>query len=118
MIYIFETEIVNSKPVKFSLQNIYGLGKYQTNFICKKLGFSKNYKVNNLSNEQIVKMIKTIESTNLKLTSELKKLQIFNLKLLVEIKSYKGLRRIRGLPVRGQRTHTNAKTVKSKRSKK
>ena len=118
MIYIFETEILNSKPVKFSLQSIYGLGKYQTNFICKKLGFSKNCKVNNLSNEQIVKMIKVIENANLKLTSELKKLQIFNLKMLVEIKSYKGLRRIQGLPVRGQRTHTNAKTVKSRRFQK
>lgn len=115
MVYIFETEILNSKPVKFSLQNIYGLGKYQTNFICKKLGFTKNCKILDLSNEQITKMIKLIENTDLKITSELKKFQIFNLKKLIEIKSYKGLRRIQGLPVRGQRTHTNAKTVKSRR---
>ena len=48
----------------------------------------------------------------LKITSELKKSQVFALKKLVDIKSYRGLRKIRGLPVRGQRTHTNAKTAK------
>lgn len=113
MIYIFETEISNSKTINFSLQKIYGLGNYQTNIICKKLGFSKNLKTSNLTNDQIIKLIKTIENTNLKITSELKKLQIFNLKNLIDIKCYKGLRRIKGLPVRGQRTHTNAKTARS-----
>ena len=112
MIYIFETEILNSKPVNFSLQKIYGLGKYQTNIICKKLGFAKNLKTSSLTTDQTVKLIKTIENTNLKITTELKKLQIFTLKKLIKIKCYRGLRKINGLPVRGQRTHTNAKTVK------
>ena len=113
MIYIFETEISNVKTIKFSLQKIYGLGNYQTLMICKKLGFSKNLKTSELTNEQILKLIKIIENSNLTITSELKKLHIFNLKKLVGIKCYTGLRRIKGLPVRGQRTHTNAKTVKS-----
>ena len=112
MIYIFETEILNSKSLNFSLQKIYGLGKYQTNIICKKLGFSANHKTSQLTKEQIVKLIRTIENSNLILTNELKKLQIFTLKKLVKIKSYTGLRRLKGLPVRGQRTHTNAKTSK------
>ena len=112
MIYIFETEISNLKPIQFSLKQIYGLGNHQTLIICKKLGFSKNLKPSNLTNDQILKLIKLIENSNLKITSELKKLQIFNLKELVNMKCYKGLRRIKGLPVRGQRTHTNAKTVK------
>jgi small subunit ribosomal protein S13 len=110
MIYIYETELSNVKTIQFSLQKIYGLGKYQANVICKKLGFAKNLKTFNLTNDQIVKLIKTIENSNLKITGELKKLQVFTLKNLIDIKSYKGLRRIKGLPVRGQRTHTNAKT--------
>ena len=112
MIYIFETEILNLKPVKFSLQKIYGLGKYQTNIICKQLGFTNNLKIHNLTNDQIFKLVKLIEDSNLKITTELKKSQILALKELVEIKAYKGLRRINGLPVRGQRTHTNARTAK------
>jgi len=112
MIYIFETELLNFKTVEFSLKKIYGLGNYQTNHICKKLGFTKNFKTNKLTNEQIFKLIKTIEETNLKITNELKKSQIYALKNLIDIKCYKGLRKIKGLPVRGQRTHTNAKTAK------
>ena len=112
MIYIFETEISNSKTLQFSLQKIYGLGNYQTSIICKKLGFVANLKTSKLTNDQIIKLIKTIENSNLKITSELKKLQVFTLKILIDIKCYKGLRRIKGLPVRGQRTHTNAKTAK------
>lgn len=112
MIYIFETEILNNKSLIFSLKKIYGLGKFQTTFLCKKLGFSQNLKTSELTNEQIIRLIKLIENSNLKITNELKKLQIFALKNLIEIKSYHGLRRLKGLPVRGQRTHTNAKTAK------
>jgi len=114
MIYIFETEILNSKSIQFSLKKIYGLNTFQINSICKKLGFSANLKTSKLATDQIISLIKTIENSNLKITSELKKLQIFTLKKLVEIKSYSGLRRIKGLPVRGQRTHTNARTAKSR----
>ena len=115
MIYIFETEILNSQSILFSLQKIYGLGNYQTKLICKKLGFTNNLKTSKLTNEQIVKLIKLIENTNLKITTDLKKYHIMTLKKLVNIKSYRGLRRLRGLPVRGQRTHTNASTSKKAR---
>ena len=65
-----------------------------------------------MSFDQINKLIKSIERSDLVITSELKKLQSLFLKNLVNIKSYRGLRKIQGLPVRGQRTHTNAKTAK------
>ena len=112
MIYIFETEISNNKSLIFSLQKIYGLGKKNSSLICKKLGFSKNLKTSKLSNNQISKLIKIIEKSDLVMTNELRKLQAFSLRNLVDIKSYKGLRRLNGLPVRGQRTHTNSKTSK------
>ena len=112
MIYIFETEILNVKILSISLQKIYGLGSCHTNFICKKLGFSKNLKAGKLTSDQIFKLIKVIEESGLKITNDLRKNQIFYLKNLISIRSYRGLRRLRGLPVRGQRTHTNAKTAK------
>lgn len=115
MIYIFETEILKNKSLQFSLQKIYGIGKKQSSLLCKQLGFSKNFKTSDLSKDQIFRLIKRIENSNLILTSELKKLQISLFRNSVEIKSYKGLRRLKGLPVRGQRTHTNSKTSKRNR---
>jgi small subunit ribosomal protein S13 len=110
MIYIFETEILNNKPLIFSLQKIYGLGKKNSSLICKQLGFSNNLQTSKLSNDQISKLIKAIEKSDLIITNELRKLQAFSLRNLIDIKSYKGLRRLNGLPVRGQRTHTNSRT--------
>ena len=110
MIYIFETEISNNKPLIFSLQKIYGLGKKNSRLICKQLGFSNNFKTNELSNEQISKLVKIIEKSDLIVTNKLRKLQAFSLRNLIDIKSYKGLRRLKGLPVRGQRTHTNSRS--------
>jgi len=112
MIYIFETEISNNKSLIISLRKIYGLNKKNSALICKQLGFSKNLKTSELSSDQISKLIKMIEKSNFIITTELYKLQAFSLRSLVEIKSYKGLRRISGLPVRGQRTHTNGRTSK------
>lgn len=112
MVYILETKLLETKPIYYAIKSIYGIGKKQSFLICKKLGFSQNLKVFELSPEQILKMLKIIELSGLFVTNELKKIQVFGLKKLVHIKSYRGLRRINGLPVRGQRTHTNAKSAK------
>ena len=114
MIYIFETNLSANKPIFFALQKIYGIGRSQSLKICKLLGFSKNFKLTDLTGDQIKKLIKTIENLNLIITTELKKQKSFSLKQLVNLKTYKGIRRINGLPVRGQRTHTNGKTAKRK----
>lgn len=114
MIYLFESELSEKKSVFFSLTDIYGIGRSNASFVCKKLGFSKNLKFKNLSKEQINKLIKIIESLNKELASDLKKSEILRIKTLVSIKSQRGLRRIKGLPLRGQRTHTNAKTSKKR----
>jgi small subunit ribosomal protein S13 len=115
MIYLFESEISENKPIFVSLTKIYGVGHFTAVLICKKLGFSKNLKIKNLSKEQIVKLVKTIEFLKLNISSDLKKSNMLNLKNLISIKSYRGLRRNQGLPVRGQRTHTNAKTSKKRK---
>jgi small subunit ribosomal protein S13 len=115
MLYFLETKLPEHKSVYFALTNIYGIGKTTAFIVCKKLGFSINLKIKDLTQEQTVEMLQVIESLNLNLNNELKKLKSLTLKNLVSIKSYKGLRRVRGLPVRGQRTHTNAKSARKYR---
>jgi small subunit ribosomal protein S13 len=112
MLYFLETKLPEYKSVYFALTNIYGIGEKTAYIICKKLGFSINLKIKNLTQEQITEMIQLVDSLNLNLNNELKNLKSLTLTNLVSIKSYKGLRRVRGLPVRGQRTHTNAKSAR------
>ena len=112
MLYLLETNLPDQKPVSYALTRVHGIGKDTASFICKKLGFSVNLKIKNLNQEQIAEMLQLIDALNISLNNELKKLKSLNLKKLISIKSYRGLRRVRGLPVRGQRTHTNAKSAK------
>ena len=115
MLYILETKLAEKKPVLFALTKIYGINKSIALSICKKLGFSLNLKINNLTQEQIQDMLILIESSNLLLNQELKTFKYQASKTLISIKAYRGLRRIAKLPVRGQRTHTNAKSAKKNR---
>jgi small subunit ribosomal protein S13 len=112
MLYLLETKLPENKSVHLALTNVYGIGQNTAFIICKKLGFSINLKIKDLTQEQIGEILQLIDSSNLTLNNELKKVKSLSLKKLVSIKSYKGLRRVRGLPVRGQRTHTNAKSSK------
>ena len=114
MIYLFESKLPQYKLLHFALCDIYGLGKFHTFFICKKLGFSKNLIIVNLSKKQISMLVKYIESLDILIAGDLLKAELFIAQKLVLIKSYRGLRRYQGLPIRGQRTHTNAKTSKKK----
>ncbi len=111
MIYILETNLLEDKSVYFSLTNIFGIGQFQSFLICKKLGLSHNCKLSKLTQDQVVKLVKWIENLNLLINSNLKKEKTILAKKLVQIKAYRGIRRLRGLPIRGQRTHTNAKTA-------
>jgi len=110
MIYIFESKIPTNKSVFFALKYVYGIGSSNAALICKKLGFLENFKVKNLSKEQISQLLNLIEASNMQLANDLKKSKQLTKKKLISIKSYRGMRRNQGLPVRGQRTHTNAQT--------
>ena len=114
MIYLLETELNDDKLIYFALQSIYGIGKTNAVLVCKKLGFSKNLTVQALSKEQISRIIKHIESLDLLIAGDLLKARLLVAKKSVSIKSYRGLRRYQGLPTRGQRTHTNAKTSRKR----
>lgn len=111
MVYILETELLEDKSIYFSLTKVFGIGQFQSFLLCKKLGLSHNCKLRNLTSDQVIKLIKFIENSNLLINSHLKKSKIMVTQNLVQIKAYRGIRKIRGLPVRGQRTHTNAKTA-------
>lgn len=112
MIYLFESQLPESKSVFFALRYIYGINKFYTKLLCRITGITKNLKIKDLSNEKINKLIRAAEALELQLAGNLKKLNLLNDKRLLSIKSYRGLRKIRGLPIRGQRTHTNAKTAR------
>ena len=114
MIYLFESELPENKSIYFALTRVLGLGRHNACLICKKSGFSKNLKIKHLTKDQISKLSSLVESQNFVLLGDLKKAKSLNFKRLVSIKSYRGLRLKQGLPVRGQRTHTNARTAKKR----
>lgn len=114
MVYLFESELPENKSVYFALTQILGIGRFSATLVCKKSGFSKNLKIKHLTKDQIVKLSSLLESQDFVLLGDLKKLKSLNFKKLVSIKSYRGLRLKQGLPVRGQRTHTNARTAKKR----
>lgn len=111
MLYLLETNLPEKKSIFFALTYVYGIGKKTSFLICKKLGFSINLKVKDITQEQSLDILKVIDSSQFILSNELKRLKMLTLKKLISIKSYRGLRKSRGFPVRGQRTHTNAKSA-------
>lgn len=112
MIYIFETELVETKSITAATADIYGLGLSTSKLISKKLGFLSNLRVRHLTKNQFNSLKITITSLNKELAGDLRKTKTLNIKRLISIKSYRGLRMFRGLPVRGQRTHSNARTAR------
>jgi small subunit ribosomal protein S13 len=112
MIYFLDTEIPNNKKLRKSLKNVFGLGNKKTDLICKKFGIAKNSKPSDLSNKQLTHLSQNVLNLDLLITNNLKKKKTLDTQNLVNIKSIRGLRKIKGLPVRGQRTHTNSNTSK------
>src|SRR5262245_29394434 len=103
-----------NKRVEIGLTYIYGIGRSQSNKILKSSGVSPDTKVRELNDDEINKIRKVIEE-QYRVEGDLRKEISFNIKRLMEVGSYRGLRHRRGLPTRGQRTHTNARTRKGPR---
>ena len=115
MRYLFEVELPKNKSLIYALRYIYGMGKTRSVLVCKKLGFSSNLKVKDISKDQTNKLVKFLELLDFSLALDLRKSRLLGFKKLVSIKSFRGLRKYQGLPVRGQRTHTNAKTASKRK---
>lgn len=111
MVYILNTSLRDSKKIRQELREVVGIGKLKANQICDKLGLNPNLRVDQLSLTQTDSLVRLVNQ-NYYIGSELKKIIKDDIKRLVRIGCYRGFRHVQKLPVRGQRTHTNAKTVK------
>ena len=108
-------DIPNNKRVEFALQYIYGIGPARAKIICGECGIPESMRASELNEELINKSRNVGAERQYKLEGDLRREIIGNLKRLSAIKSYRGLRHAKGLPVRGQRTSTNARTRKGAR---
>lgn len=111
MIYILNTNLENKKKVKIALHSIYGVGKKLSTLICDELGITSSVRINQLTNKQI-ELLTAYISQHHRIGADLKQQKRQNKNRLVQIASYKGFRHSEGLPLRGQRTHSNAKTAR------
>ena len=103
-----------NKPIWVALTYIYGIGKSTSHEIVAKAAIDPQVRANDLTEGQVATIRKLIDETY-KVEGELRKEIQMNIKSLVDIACYRGLRHRKGLPVRGQRTHTNARTRKGRR---
>jgi small subunit ribosomal protein S13 len=100
-----------NKRVEIGLTYVYGIGRSQSNAILKKAGVDPNTYVKDLTDDEVIKLRDAID-TDLTVEGDLRRELSQNIKRLMEIGAYRGLRHRRGLPVRGQRTKTNARSRK------
>lgn len=103
-----------NKPVEIAITYIYGIGRSSAIEICKKSKIKLGERINDLSEKEIAELRKVIESDYI-VEGRLRGLIQMNIKRLMDIGCYRGLRHRRGLPVRGQKTKTNARTRKGKK---
>jgi small subunit ribosomal protein S13 len=107
-------DLPKDKRVEVALTYIYGIGRSRSRRLLSELGIDFDTRVKDLKDEEVAKIRDYIDR-NYKVEGELRQEVTQNIKRLIEISCYRGIRHIRGLPVRGQRTRTNARTRKGPR---
>jgi small subunit ribosomal protein S13 len=103
----------DKKRVEFALRYIYGVGPARSNRICKEVGISDSKRVFELTEEEALQIREVIDR-DYQVEGDLRRVVSMNIKRLMDLGCYRGLRHRKGLPVHGQRTHTNARTRKGK----
>ena len=114
MARIAGVDLPREKRVEIALCYIYGIGRTTSGKVLKIANISVDTRVKNLTEEEVSR-IRNVIDQNFKVEGDLRKEVAFNIKRLMDIGSYRGLRHRRSLPVRGQRTHTNARTRRGKK---
>ena len=114
MARIAGVELPRNKPLEVALTYIYGIGRKSARDICAAAGLAAGQRSDDVSDDQVAQLRREIES-NYKVEGDLRREVTGNIKRLVDLGCYRGLRHRRGLPARGQRTHTNARTRKGPR---
>ena len=107
-------DLPKNKRVEIALTYIYGIGRSSSQDILSNAGVDFNTKADNLTEEEVTNIRKIIDS-DVKVEGDLRRDINMNIKRLMDLGCYRGLRHRRSLPVRGQRTHTNARTRKGPR---
>jgi small subunit ribosomal protein S13 len=107
-------DLPREKRVEIGLTYIFGIGLTTSQTILRETGISPDTRVRDLTEEEVVRLREFIDK-NIKVEGDLRREVAQNIKRLMEIGCYRGLRHRKGLPVRGQRTHTNARTRKGPR---
>lgn len=111
MARIAGVNIPTNKRVLIALQYIHGIGPAKALEVCKKVDIDLSRRVNELSDAEVIRMREVIDA-EMTVEGDLRREKAMNIKRLMDLGCYRGLRHRRGLPVRGQRTHTNARTRK------
>ena len=111
MARIAGVDIPNNKRVEIALTYIYGIGRKSANDILAKTGINPDTRAKDLTEEEVAKLRDEIENSY-EVEGDLRRTVSLNIKRMVEINCYRGIRHRKGLPVRGQRTKTNARTRK------
>jgi small subunit ribosomal protein S13 len=107
-------DLPRQKRIEIALTYIYGIGRTRSKEICDKAEIPSNTRTDQLSESEVIRLREIIER-EYKVEGDLRREVNQNIKMLMDIGCYRGLRHRRGLPVRGQRTHTNARTRKGPR---
>lgn len=115
MARIAGVDIPRDKHIAVSLTYIYGIGSSLAKKMLEDLSIPIDRKTKDLTEEEVVKIREYIDD-NYQVEGDLRREVTQNIKRLIEVNSYRGIRHKRGLPVRGQRTHTNARTRKGRKS--
>ncbi len=113
MARIAGVNIPTNKRVLISLRYIYGIGPQNAKVICEQLSIPAERRVNQLTDDEVMRIRELIDR-DYRVEGDLRREQAMNIKRLMDMACYRGLRHRKGLPVRGQRTHTNARTRKGK----
>ena len=113
MARIAGVNIPQNKLVKVGLTYIYGIGEKYSDDICKNLSIPNNKRVNELTDDEILKIREFIDK-NFTVEGDLRRDNSFSIKRLIDLATYRGMRHKKKLPVRGQRTRCNARTRKGK----
>jgi len=117
MARIMGVNIPDKQQIQIGLCAIYGIGRTRAKQICEKLRLPLEKKVKDLTEAELNEINQTIRSGSFNVEGDLRREIALNIKRLIDLGCYRGFRHRRGLPVRGQRTKTNARTRKGKKRK-
>lgn len=115
MARIAGVDIPENKRIEISLTYVFGIGKHTAKTILNNAKIDLNKRVKDLNDAELAEIRKQIEELHIPVEGELKRIGSQNIRRLMDIKSYRGLRHRLGLPTRGQRTRSNARTRKGKK---